>query len=318
MSGNEVRPRPWGREPGGVPLDFAIIGAQKAASTFFQHRLGEHPDITVLPRENRSFEDPEYGHAGMAELSRLLAPHVTDVTGLKRPDYLPKHEVPERVARQVPRIRLLSVLREPVARAVSAYFHLAVFGFVPVMDPSAAMTEILDGRMQRQHPKAQEILDYGRYAEQLRRWQGWFSREQFLVLLQEDVARDPTGSIATAVDFLAVDPSATIPQAQRATNVGVYWAPRVKLSATRARHYYDYDLGHGKVSPKKRLGPVDWGIVAGLTAVDKVFLRRLGRDHRPSIDPAVEQRLRDYYAADIRDLAGLLGRDLQAWQRSSR
>lgn len=317
MSGKDVPVRDWGRQPGDVPLDFAIIGAQKAASTFLQQRLGERPDITVLPRENRSFEDPDYGADAVNRLSQLLAPHVADVTGLKRPDYLPKPEVPERVARHVPRIRLLAVLREPVARAVSAYYHLAVFGFVPVLDPSEALGRILDGTMQRDHPKSQEILDYGRYAEQLRRWHGWFAPEQFLVLLQEEVARDPDGSLVQAVNFLDADTGGDSAATRTAANVGVYWPPRVKLAAARARRYYDYDRVHGKVAPKNRLGPVDWAVVSGLTAVDKLVLRRLGRDRRPNIDPAVEQRLRDYYAADVHDLAGLLDRDLQAWQRSS-
>jgi hypothetical protein len=58
-------------------------------------------------------------------------------------------------------------------------------------------------------------------------------------------------------------------------------------------------------------------MVAGLTAVDKLVLSRLGRDRRPCIDTAVEQRLRDYYASEVEDLASLLNRDLGAWQRSS-
>jgi hypothetical protein len=316
MLSDDPRTRAWGRACTGLPLDFAIIGAQKSASTFLQRRLAEHPDITVLEHESRHFEDPDYGRGGLRHLSDLLAPRAGSLTGLKRPDYLPKPEVPGRVADHVPRIKLLAVLREPVARAVSAYYHLAVFGFVPVMDPSAALAAILDGRMQKDHPKSQEILEYGRYAAHLRHWHNWFAPEQFLVLLHDDMARDPAGSLATALHFLDADDTVPRDGVRSTANPGIYWPPRVRLRAARSRRYYDYDTTYGTVSPRRK-GPLAWGMVAGLTAVDKLVLSRLGRDRRPCIDTAVEQRLRDYYASEVEDLASLLNRDLGAWQRSS-
>lgn len=333
MDSDDPIVRGWGREPGGLPLDFAIIGAQKSGSTFLQRRLGQRPEITMLKRESSHFEDPDYARGGLRQLSGLLAPHTASVTGVKRPDYLPRAEVPPRVAEHTPRIRLLAVLREPVSRAVSAYFHLAAFGFVPVMDPSEALTGILDGRMQINHPKSQEILEYGRYATHLRRWHDWFAPEQFLLLLHEDVARDPVGSLAAALRFLDADEEADEEADAEAdaaagiddvgskvgskANPGVYWPPRVRLRAARSRSYFDYDMAYGKISPK-RTGPLGWSAVAALTAVDKLVLSRLGRDHRPSIDTVVEQRLHDYYACDVEDLATLLDRDLGAWRPRDR
>ncbi|MBA2390614.1 MAG: sulfotransferase domain-containing protein [Geodermatophilaceae bacterium] len=312
MSSDHPTARGWGREPGGVPLDFAIIGAQKSASTFMQRRLAGQPDITVLKDESRHFEDPYYGRGGMRELTGLLEPHRHTLTGVKRPDYLPKPAVPARVAEHVPRIKLIAVLREPVSRAVSAYFHLAAFGFVPVMDPSTAIGALLDGTLQQDYPKTQEILEYGRYAAHLRRWHESIPAKRFLVLLQEDVARDPAGSLTTVLRFLEAAETVVVEDG-KSHNAGVYWPPRVRLRAARSRRYYDYDTSYGQISPK-RLGPLAWGMVAGITAVDKLVLNRLGRDTRPSIDTAVEHRLREYYASDVRDLATLLDRDLAAWQ----
>ena len=313
MRSDNPSTRAWGREPGGVPLDFAVIGAQKSGSTFLQRRLGEHAGIMMLKHESSHFEDPDYGRGGVQDLAALLAPHTSSITGLKRPDYLPRPEVPPRVAAHIPRIKLVAVLREPVSRAVSAYFHLAVFGFVPVMDPSKALTEILDGRMQKDHPKSQEILDFGRYAENLRRWRDWFAPEQFLILLHEDIARDPVGSLTTALRFLEADEAVQLDSLGSTANPGVYWLPRVRLRAARSRRYYAYDTGYGKVSPKP-MSPLTWGAVAGITAVDKFVLARLGRDRRPAIDPAVRQRLHDYYDPDIDDLTQLVDHDLSSWQ----
>lgn len=296
-----------------MPLNFAIIGAQKSASTFLQQRLAQHPDIAMLPDESRHFEDPEYGRGAMAALAADFADAPQRCHGVKRPDYLAKPEVPARVAEHAPSAKLMLVLREPVSRALSAYFHLAGFGFLPVCDPDTALSAILSGQMQQNHPKAQEVLDYGCYASHLRRWRELFAPEQFLVLRHDEVARDPATCLRRSLSFLGVDDTVDPAGVGSKVYPGVYWAPRVRLRHARSRLYFDYDPTHRKIY-RKRLRPANWAAVAALTAVDKLVLSRLDRATRPTLSESVRQQLADYYAADMADLESLLDWDLRSWR----
>src|SRR3954453_11545774 len=102
---------------------FVVIGAQKSASTFLQTCLADHPDVFMPKGELAFFESPDYERATLTDLRRLFEGRLERRLGFKRPNYLCKPEVPARLAKDLPDALLLSVLRKPLDRAISAYFH---------------------------------------------------------------------------------------------------------------------------------------------------------------------------------------------------
>src|SRR5271166_1577090 len=116
--------------------DFAIIGAGKSATTWLHMGLRKHPEIFLPENETPFFEDPYYCESDLRPLfSELRAARGYATVGIKRPNYLCTPGCADRLAKHIPRARLIAMLRNPVERAVSQYFHLVRSGRLPVEDP---------------------------------------------------------------------------------------------------------------------------------------------------------------------------------------
>jgi len=123
--------------------DFLIIGAQKAATTWLWNILDSHPD-TDLPqkKEIHFFGGVENYNKGKEwYYNHFTGLDKTKITGEASTsylyDYIPywnnssnsievSHSlptIPELIINEMPDVKILVVLRDPVARAISAYKH---------------------------------------------------------------------------------------------------------------------------------------------------------------------------------------------------
>ncbi|MBS0576140.1 MAG: sulfotransferase domain-containing protein [Proteobacteria bacterium] len=292
--------------------DFAIVGAQKSASTFVQDALRTHPDIFMPAGETRFFEDPEYGDGNLAGLAASFADCRQRRIGIKRPDYLGRPEVPARLRSAIPDLRVVVVLRHPIDRLVSAYYYYIKLGFLPVLDINEAIARLLRGEPIG-NPKSRDLLDYGNYATHLQRYFSLFPREQIRVLLQEDVVAGEREAIAGICTFVGVDPARMGAMPPRA-NTGVYPLRRLRFLTRRNRHLYDYDAVTGKLKPHPMtIGR--WLPAAAITAVDRLVLARMIGNRKPRLHESTQAMLAEYYRAQIEETAQLLGRDLGGWLR---
>lgn len=296
----------------GVPLrrdglpSFLIIGAQKSASTFLQDQLSQHPSIEIPVGESRHFEDPEYDRGGVAALSALFRSTGTEIVrGIKRPDYLGQPLVPARIAHHIPKARLFVVLREPVSRAVSAYYHYVRHGFIPLLPVNDVFDQLLAGGLSDRYPRAAEILSYGRYGEHLTRYLEHFRPEQFLVLAQDRLISQPSAALHQAFEFIGVDPEFVTTQTGTASNRGAYSPVRLRILRSKNRFRYSYSPALDRRS-RRRLSPVGLAWSAGVVALDRSILARLDPGRPAALDESIAQRLRDYYAEDEVVLNGLL------------
>lgn len=144
--------------------------------------------------------------------------HGMDVAvGEATPDYIFHPHVPRRVARLMPNARLVVLLRNPVDRAYSHYWHQVHRGFEQLSFEEAleAEPERLAGELERvvrddgYQSFRRHHFSYvtrGRYAEQLAWWTEVFPREQILVIRSEDMYAD-AGAVAERVQrFVGVPP----------------------------------------------------------------------------------------------------------------
>ena len=68
--------------------NFLIIGAQKAATTYIQTCLKEHPQIFIPIEEIPYFEDPDFHQMDQKEFEQLFSDGIgKSAVGLKRPDH---------------------------------------------------------------------------------------------------------------------------------------------------------------------------------------------------------------------------------------
>ena len=200
--------------------DFLIIGAQKAATTWLWNILDSHPD-TDLPdtKEIHFFGGVEnynkgkewyYNHfkdldktklTGEASTSYLYdhIPYWDNPSNLIEVDHsLPT--IPELVTREIPNIKIIVMLRDPVLRAVSAYKHN-----MRKANRNNIASKIGLINVATQHPKFR-TLELGYYARYLKLWKQYIPPEKMLVFTyEENVAKDKKQTISKVYEFLGLD-----------------------------------------------------------------------------------------------------------------
>src|SRR5947208_4822180 len=113
--------------------DFLVIGAQRGGTTSLYHYLQAHPCIKLANTKDTHFFDKKYnkgltwyrGHFPIW-LEKAYAQQVrrqTFVMGEASPSYLFHPHVPKRVKQALPHVKLIVLLRNPVDRAYSQYYH---------------------------------------------------------------------------------------------------------------------------------------------------------------------------------------------------
>jgi hypothetical protein len=192
---------------------FLICGAQRSGTTYLWTLLRSHPDI-YLPApwwpEPKFFAVPHLFAQGLP----AYAEHFKEAgdalaIGEKSVTYLDAPEAPERIARSLPDVKLIFLLRDPVERAYSHYHYsvahcLESLPFVEalVWEPYRALhgPEIL--RIAR--PWA--YVARGHYAHHLARFYALFDPARILVLYFEEFFADLSAGAATLCQFLGVRP----------------------------------------------------------------------------------------------------------------
>lgn len=116
----------------GRPPDAIVIGATKAGTTSLFHYLSDHPQVFMDPqKELRFFSDPARAAHGSDWYLRRFAEAGDRVAmessnGYTRDPVYPG--VPERMAATCPDVRLVYLIRDPMARLESHYRHRLAMG----------------------------------------------------------------------------------------------------------------------------------------------------------------------------------------------
>jgi hypothetical protein len=230
--------------------DYLIIGASRSGTTFLHHALRQHPSIGAVRGEPHYFDwNYEHGtewyrwHFPAASIrEQVVRRHGAFVVGEKSPNYLFDRWVPERVHRLLPEAKLIVLLRDPVARAVSNFHHERRRR----IEPSTSFAEVVEIELRQREAKRNgtwagnerpiEYLARGRYAEQLERWFARFEARQFHVIQSEKLFASPGDVVAGAQSFLGVDP--VTPSNLSPLNAGHYTAIDPAL-VRRVRAFYE-------------------------------------------------------------------------------
>jgi hypothetical protein len=294
--------------------NFLIIGAQKSASTFIHVCLAEHPEVFMPPNEIPYFEDPDFRETKREEFERLFSGVGGEkAVGIKRPNYLAKPEVPGRIKEMIPEAKLIAVLRNPVQRAVSAYFHYVNNGFIPPAPLERSMTRLLDGEYKKSYPKAEEILEYGLYHKHLERYLSFFDRGRILILFQDEIAKDNLAQLRRAYRFLEIDDSYVPRQLNDRPQAVVYSIPRLKVLRLRNERLYDYNSERTRLYIREQ-SRLDRAVCRTIDRLDRHVLSRVFGNEKPALSEELRRRLHEFYAEDVNGLEELLGVSLERWR----
>ncbi|HEU4960647.1 MAG TPA: sulfotransferase [Sphingomonas sp.] len=265
--------------------DFIVFGAVKAATTWIQAQLAANPAV-FLPDPEPHFFSRDYASGAEAYASWFADARPGQRVGEKSADYIAHPEAPARIAAMLPDVKLVAQLRNPIERAYSDYKMLYRRGTI-----RGAPEEYLGGPG-GPHPR---FLEDGLYARHLARWFDRFPSENILLILHDDIRRDPRGMVERVSAHVGVPPLFSEAAAAQRVNDGA--APLLPLPLRTV------------LAPLKRsVAPLrGTRLFEGVRGV-------IARDVRyPPLSDDLRARLADFYAEDVARLAAMIGRPLDHW-----
>lgn len=300
--------------------DFIFIGAQKSASSFLQECLSAHPEAYLPNEETPFFEDYLYNASDLSWLEERFKHPKASVAkrlGIKRPDYFAQMSCLDRIAHHIPDAKLLLVLRNPIDRFVSAYFHYAKCGFIPVVDLNKGVVALLDGVWEQDYPRSAELTEYGLYGKYLKAWFDKFPKEQVLVMLHDDVVKDSNEVVRAAYEFLGVDPHFNPKKAlEGRPKPSVYNTFRLRyLQAIKVlRINNSQDVGGTRLKDPSH-APISVFLHKLLYQLDDCVFAKCLPNVKPALSSGNRERLLSAYQEDLGLLSELLNRNLDHWAR---
>jgi Sulfotransferase family len=203
---------------------FLIIGAQKAATTWLANALEAHPEVFTSARKELHYFDNKERHAngpawyrshfaGATEQHRAVGeatPNYLWVTSAVPPEVAAhgfdaakfgaaaypgvNSDTPTLIRDELPDVKLIVILRNPVERSVSAFNHHIRKRRI------APWSRILDVGDRN------GILGMSFYDAHIERWFEVFDPERFLVLgFEDEVIAQPEQAVAKALRHIGVD-----------------------------------------------------------------------------------------------------------------
>lgn len=298
-----------------MKIDFAVIGGQKCGSTFIQSIIEEHPETSVVRGEVPYFEDPDYNNQGLSKLeSKLNQLDKQKLIGIKRPNILTLPEVPQRLSTHSPEIKLICILRNPIERIVSAYYHYLNFGHIPIQNINMGLESLLNGSLSISHPRSKELIDFGFYNKGITNYFEFFNKENIKVFIYDDLRKDKMRVIQESYHFLGLD-SDYIPNSRSGTPMKVnYSLTRSYFIRFKYRILFKYNHDSTRVYRKKLtlFGRILYGLC---DRFDNLILSKLfNSSTKPVLSKKVKTQLLKIYMDDINSLESTLNISLSHWK----
>ncbi|XP_066952692.1 heparan sulfate glucosamine 3-O-sulfotransferase 6-like [Macrobrachium rosenbergii] len=176
-----------------------IIGVKKAGTRALLAFLRVHPSIRAAGPEIHFFD--RFYHRGLAWYRSQMPPSLEgQLTVEKTPAYFTTPEVPARVKTDLPDVRLLLVVRDPVTRAISDYAQgLSKHGFRKSFE-ELAFVNVTTGLVNSNWGP----INGGLYAKHLKRWYEYFPRSSIHFVSGENLVHDPAAELAKVQEFLGL------------------------------------------------------------------------------------------------------------------
>ncbi len=182
--------------------DFLVIGAAKAGTTSIYQYLVRHPQVVPSLLKEVGFFDLRKSYINGFDWYCSHFPQVPDgetfLTGEATPSYLNRRHVAERVFETLPDVKLIVILRNPVERTISAYYHSVkdngeqrfleevIDSEIEMIQGMSDLSDIINTNF-KVEPRC---VVWSLYYYFLKKWTEVFPREQILILNSNEFYAD--------------------------------------------------------------------------------------------------------------------------------
>lgn len=287
-----------------IGLDLMVVGAAKSATSSLIDLVHRAPRTAANPSgaEIGYFvDDAEYARGAAVARAKYLAPSAPDDLRVgKSAGLMYSRTALERLADDSPAVRAVALLRDPVARAYSAYHWAVRAGMETDSFPDAVEREFAGRDLDLPRPWLRRYLAGGEYSRHLDVVREVVGADQLDVLTMEDFSADAVGCVNRLL----------APFGRAVTSAAPEGVHSNRASGVRSKRLARIMRNPALRAPLRRALP--------LRAQVALQRRALRLNERPMqaqpMDPATRARLVEHFAPWNARLEEQLGRELP-WSR---
>jgi hypothetical protein len=294
--------------------DFIIVGAAKAGTTSLYTYLSQHPAIFMPQNKEPSYfaligkkiEDYYYpakmtlinsAVSTVEDYSRLFASATPNqLCGEASTIYLSDPDAAKYICSQLPKAKLIVVLRNPIDRAYSHFIHHRSDNYEPEKDFLSACDAEPERIANHWHPDF-FYKRKGLYSEQIKKYQELFPKDQIKIFLYEEL-KNSALVVRQIFEFLGVDPTVEVDTTAIYNLSGEFRFPWLYHLIRRSSII--------KPNVKQVVPTKQWNKVKKIWDSIMVIPPKKMSEKERSI-------LREYFRDDIMKLSILINRDLSHW-----
>ena len=291
---------------------FIGIGAPKAGTTWLSNVLEDHPGVCMSAQKEPDYFSYKYDNSSISYYQGLFSCDSGSLAaGEFSTGYLADPNAASRIANDLPDVKLIAVLRNPVAQIYSHYWHLQRQNF-HTGDANAGRVSFEEALKHYEHRLIRPAL----YADHLERWLSLFDRDRFLIHLFEALKEDPDGVVRSTYEFIGVD-SNWLPRT--AGNTGTEarqgTSPRNAFAARAGGRVYAALNRYAYMPLKRMIGEERAATIKETLRVRPLLESTFRRKGYPPMRSGTRRLLIERFEEPNRRLAMMLGRDLEHWNR---
>lgn len=268
---------------------FIVVGPPRTGTSWLHKVLETHATLPSPSKETRFFD--LHFHRGFDWYGWHFPRNHRGPIGEIAPTYFASPEARQRIAETLPEAKIVFIFRNPVERAVSLYRLKLAYGMYRWSFPEAL----------RNDP---ELISSGLYWSNLSEWRESFPDKQLLIMIYDDLARDPQEFVSRVASFIGLK-ELKLNQAQlrRVFSTERMTRPRSYLATRTATAFADW-------CKSRRLDH----LVASVreSALIKLFLG--GGESLPQLPPETLEGLAELFRPEVEALESYLGRNLEHWK----
>jgi hypothetical protein len=268
--------------------NFLVIGTRKGGTTSLYRYLVGHPQIFMPSLKEPLFFSTNWDR-GLEWYERLFddagEARAIGEASTEYTTYPLFSGVASRIAKILPEVRLVYLVRHPVERMLSEYHFYLAQG------------------MQRDHSADRALLHdpywyLSSYSMQIEQYLEYFSRDQLLIVKSEDLRSDRIETLRRVYEFIGVDGSFRPKYLEREVH---------KTSARRQRRPVDHALR--RVPGYRRVASVAPRSLVRLK--DQLTTKKA--PPRPRLSDRARREIEDRLRDDVRRLRRYMGDDFDGW-----
>lgn len=286
-----------------IVLDFMWVGAEKAGSTWVADILSEHPQVSFSePKEIQYFNKSAtfiqwYQNKNFSKWIEWYEKHFLHCKKWNKiwefsTIYLSDDTVPKLIKETYPKIKIIITLRNPIERAYSQYqmyknyFKKEERNFQTAIENEA------------------EYIDKWMYFKNISNYTKFFDRENILIILLDDIKKDPKKETNKIYKFLWIDTSFLSNSSNKKSNAS---------QTVKNKFIFPVMSSFSKVLIFLRLSFL-------LNFLKRIWLKRLvfklffKKYKYEKMEEKSRKYLQEKFATDISNLEKFLWRDLSEWK----